>query len=312
MSRRIRRPRFTYTASGIVGLALLALVVLVALVGPFIAPHDPNAPIGLPGAGPSGAALLGTDEIGRDVLSRVLYGGRSVIALGTAATVLSYVAGVAIGLVAGSVRTVVDPLLMRAVDVMLSFPSLVLLLLFIASVGSSIPTLIFGVVLLQAPAIARLTRTATLEVSTRGHVEAAEARGDRRSSILIREILPNIAPTVLASFGLGFGSSIIVLASVNYLGLGLTPPASDWGLMVANNQAMISSNPWSVLGPALMIILLILSVNLITDAYWQTLGRSRKRTQKTAGPERPVNLPGSGPSAALTPDGVLRAPKAFN
>jgi ABC-type dipeptide/oligopeptide/nickel transport system permease subunit len=293
MSLRVRRPRFTYAASGITGLIMLVIVVLVALVGPYLAPHDPNAALGLPGAPPGGGSLLGTDAIGRDVLSRLLNGGRSVLGLGTAATAASYLVGVAIGLVAGTMRRVVDPVLMRLVDILLSFPSLVLLLLFIASVGSSITSLIVGIVLLQAPAIARLVRTAALEVSTRGYVEAAEARGDRRWSILVREILPNIAPTIMASLGLGFGSSVMVIASVNYLGLGLTPPASDWGLMVADNRSLISANPWSVLAPALMLILLIISVNLIADAYWQTLGRSRGKARKTAAIRQPVSVPGS-------------------
>jgi ABC-type dipeptide/oligopeptide/nickel transport system permease subunit len=134
--------------------------------------------------------------------------------------------------------------------------------------------LIIGVALVQLPGIARIVRTATLEISTRGFVEAAEARGESTPSLLVREILPNIAPIILADFGIRFGYSIILIASVNYLGLGLAPPAADWGLMMSENQQFIAVNVWAVLAPAIMLALLTIGVNLVADAYVRTLGRS--------------------------------------
>ena len=274
MRTRLRRPRFTRTISGKVGLGMLVFVLLVALFGPLVAPHGIAAPIGSPGSPPSGSAPLGTDYLGRDVLSRVLHGGLSVIWIGTAATLLSYAAGITVGLIAGYQRSLIDPVLMRGVDVMLSFPALLVLLLLVAGLGSHVWVLIIGVALVQLPPIARIIRTVTLEVSTRAYVEAAQARGERTAAVLRREILPNVAPVVLADFGIRFGFSIILIASVNYLGLGLAPPAADWGLMIAENQQYISLNVWSVLGPAIMLAMLTICVNLIADAYVQTLGRS--------------------------------------
>jgi peptide/nickel transport system permease protein len=274
MSWRPHRPRFTYTRAGMVGLVMLVFVLVVAIFGPLIAPHNPDVPLGLPGAPPSRHAPLGLDFLGRDVLSRVLHGGWTVIELGTAATVGSYLVGLLVGLVAGYSRTLVDPILMRTVDVLLAFPALLLLLLLIAGLGSSVPVLLLGVMLVQVPGIARLVRTATLEVSTRGYVEAAIARGERMHVVLSREILPNIAPTVLASFGLGYAYSVLVIASVNYLGLGLAPPTADWGLMLSENRQVIALNPWAVLAPAFLLAMLMISVNLVADAYWQSLGHS--------------------------------------
>ena len=220
------------------------------------------------------AAPLGTDFLGRDVLSRLLNGGRSVILIAGVATLLAYLIGLAIGLVAGYIRSIADPLLMRGVDVLLAFPALLMLLLLVGGLGPHVGVLIVGVALVQLPGIARIVRTATLEMSTRGFVEAAEARGESTPSLLTREILPNIAPIILADFGIRFGYSIILIASVNYLGLGLAPPAADWGLMMSENQQFIAVNVWAVLAPAIMLALLTIGVNLVADAYVRTLGRS--------------------------------------
>jgi peptide/nickel transport system permease protein len=255
-------------------------VLAVAFFGPLVSPHGIASPIGSPGSPPSGSALLGTDYLGRDVLSRVLHGGVSVIWIGSAATLLSYAAGITVGLIAGYQRSLIDPVLMRGVDVLLAFPALLILLLLVAGLGSHVWVLIIGVALVQLPAIARIIRTATLEVSTRGYVEAAQARGERTPAILRREILPNVAPVVLADFGIRFGFSIILIASVNYLGLGLAPPAADWGLMIAENQQYISLNVWSMLAPAIMLAMLTICVNLIADAYVQSLGRSELATRR--------------------------------
>jgi ABC-type dipeptide/oligopeptide/nickel transport system permease subunit len=275
---RVHLPRFTRTISGKVGLTLLVFVLGVAILGPAFASHGLATPIGAPGSPPSGSAPLGTDYLGRDVLSRVLDGGRSVIWIALAATLLSYLAGMSVGLIAGYRRSFVDPLLMRGVDVLLAFPGLLILLLLVAALGTHVSVLIVGVAVVQLPPIARVVRTATLEVSTRGYVEAAQARGEGTFAILRREILPNIAPVVLADIGIRFGYSIILIASVNYLGLGLAPPAADWGLMIAENQQYIVLNLWAVLAPAIMLALLTVCVNLLADAYVATLGQSGRRT----------------------------------
>jgi len=271
---RLRVPRFARTGSGMVGLSLLFAVLAIALLGGLIAPHTITETVGPPGRGPSSSAPLGTDYLGRDVLSRVLHGGRSVVILGSAATALAYVCGLTVGLVAGYRGGLIDTLLMRGVDVLLALPGLLVLLLLVAGLGSHVWVLLLGVMLVQLPGIARVMRTATLEVSTRGYVEAAVARGERMSALLGREIMPNITPVLLADLGIRFGVSIVFIASMNFLSLGLTPPKADWGLMISENRDYVSLNVWGVLAPAVMLALLTIAVNLTADAYVRSLGRS--------------------------------------
>jgi peptide/nickel transport system permease protein len=268
------RLRFLHRPSGAIGVAILLFVVAVALLGPLVAPHSPTQPVGVPLSGPSGAAPLGTDGLGRDVLTRVLYGGRSVLGLAAAATLLAYLIGLSIGLVAGYSRSVIDPLLMRSVDVMLCFPPLLFLLVLIAGAGASVAAMIVGVALVQAPQISRIVRTATLEVSVRGYVEAAVARGERAPAVIAREVLPNILGPVLVDAGLRFTYSILIIASVNFLGLGLQPPNSDWALMIGENRSFLAVNALAVLAPAAMIAILTIGVNLTGDAVARSLGRS--------------------------------------
>jgi peptide/nickel transport system permease protein len=271
MSERLR---FLRSRSGAIGFGIVVFVVLVAILGPYFAPHDPRAPIGPPLTGSTGHAPLGTDFLGRDVLSRLLYGGRSVIGFAAAATILAYLVGMSIGLVAGYSRSLVDPMLMRSVDVMLAFPPLLFLLVLIAGAGTGIAVLVIGVAAIQAPGISRIVRTATLEVSTRGYVEAGIARGERAFAVIGREVLPNILAPVLVDAGLRFTYSILIIASVNFLGLGLQPPNSDWALMISENRTYIQLNPWSVLVPAAMIGMLTIGINLTGDAIARSLGRS--------------------------------------
>jgi ABC-type dipeptide/oligopeptide/nickel transport system permease subunit len=291
----VKLPKIARTAGGQVGLLLLLAVLLLAFIGPFLAPHDVDETIGPPHRGPSAIAPLGTDLLGRDVLSRLLEGGASVILLGIAATLLSYVAGLAVGLTAGYSRSWLDPVMMRSVDVLLAFPALLVLVVLVAGLGNGLPILLLGVVLIQLPGIARLVRTATQEVSVRGYVESAVARGERTPAILLREIVPNISPVLLADVGLRFGYSILLIASVNYLGFGLQPPSSDWGLTISLNQAIIRLNPWSVLAPAIALAALTVSVNLIGDAYTSALDttaatrRRRRWVRQRASTLAPMN-----------------------
>jgi peptide/nickel transport system permease protein len=274
MRRRLRFPRFTRSVRGRVGLVVLVFVVLVALVGPAFAPDNPAALVGLPGAGPSSAHLLGTDVLGRDVLSRVLDGGRTVLSLALAATLLAFAVGGVIGLVAGYSRSVLDPVLMRFMDVILAFPPLLFFLIVATGIGTSKLMLIAGAALVQMPGIARIVYSATRETSVRGYVEAAVARGESTSSILRREILPNIMAPVIANFGLTLTFSVLIIAAVNFLGIGLQPPAANWALMVAENRNIVSINVWATVVPAVMIAALTIGVNLVGDAVSESLGRS--------------------------------------
>jgi len=273
----LRMPRLASSRAGRAGLILLGIVLFVAFAGPFLAPHDPAEPVGFPGADPSRDALLGTDGLGRDVLSRVLHGGLTVIGLGLAAAVVSYLLGVVIGLTAGYSSNLLDPFLMRSVDVLLAFPPLLFVLVLVTGAGTSVAVLVFAVGIVQMTGISRMVRAATLEVAVRGYVEAAVARGERLPAVLRREILPNIVTPLLADFGLRFTYAIVLIASMNFLGLGLVPPTADWGLMIAENRALISLNMWAVVAPAILLALLTVAVNLVGDAHVRMLGRSARR-----------------------------------
>jgi peptide/nickel transport system permease protein len=268
------RLRFMRSFSGAVGVTIVVFVVAVAIFGRYFAPHDPNVPVTVPLAPPSSHYWLGTDFLGRDVFSRLLYGGRSVITLAALATGLGYLIGMSVGLIAGFSRSRIDPVLMRSVDVMLAFPPLLFLLVLISGAGTGVEVLVIGVAAIQAPGISRIVRTATLEVSVRGYVEAAIARGERSYAVIVREVLPNIMAPVLVDSGLRFTYSILIIASVNFLGLGLQPPASDWALMISDNRQYIAIQAWAVLAPAAMIALLTIGINLTGDAIARSLGRS--------------------------------------
>jgi len=189
------------------------------------------------------------------------------------------------GLIAGYTRTFADGLLMRFVDVLLAFPPILFLLVLIAGAGRGVFILIIGVAVIQAPQISRIVRTATLEVCTRSYVEAAEARGENPVSIVLRDVLPNILGPVLVDAGLRFTYSILIMASVNFLGLGLEPPSPDWALMIGENRTYIALNSLSIVAPAAMLALLTIGVNLVGDAIAQSLGRSygTRRVAATAG-----------------------------
>lgn len=274
-------------AGGAAGAAILLVVLLVAFVGPVLAPYAPADTLGLSGAPPGDGFLLGTDFLGRDVFSRLLNGGRTVILMAGAATVAAYVVGVTIGLVAGYTGSWLDMGLMRTVDIVLAFPPLMVLLLLVGGLQNQIWVLILGVVIVQVPGIARVTRAAAQSASRADYVEAARVRGDSPATILRRDILANISSTVLADFGVRFGASIILIASMNYLGLGLVPPTADWGLMISENQNYLSLNPYSVVAPAAMLALVTVGVNLVADAYLQAVhagsaGRRMRRRPKPA------------------------------
>lgn len=267
------------TPAGAVGGVLVLAMLVLAVFGPLIQPYgalDTNFNDLF--RGPGGDFLLGTDFLGRDVLSRVLAGGRSVVVLAGLATVVGYVLGAAIGLVAGYSRSLVDPVLMRAMDVLLAFPPILFLLLLAAGAGASPVIVVVGIAIVQAPGIARVIRSATLEVSVKAYVEAAIARGEPTRRILRREIVPNIFSTIVADGGPRLTISILLVAGLNFLGLGLRPPAADWAVMISENRSGLSLNIWAVVAPAVLIGVLTVATNVVADAIARTRGVSVDET----------------------------------
>ena len=248
-----------------IGVVLVVLLVGVALVGPLFAPHAPAAFAGAPYAHPSGSALLGTDNLGRDVLSRFLWGGRSILGLSAAATAIGLLLGVSIGLIAAYSRGLLDDVLMRGMDVILAFPSIVLALVAVATVGPKLWLLVLVVGLTTMPRVARVTRGASLEVVERDYVHAAQAMGEPRRKILAGEILPNVTSPLLVEASLRLTYSIGLIAGLSFLGFGLQPPAADWGLMINENRQGLTVQPWGVVMPVIAIALLTIGTSLIGD-----------------------------------------------
>lgn len=248
-----------------VGLVIVAIMLFVALAGPLFAPHSPTEFVGAPNAGPSGAATFGTDALGRDVFSRFLDGGRSVLGLSVAATAFGVLLGVIIGLSAAYAGGVLDEILMRTADVFLAFPQIVFALLLVSALGPKLWLIVLTVGISHAPRVARVMRGAALQVVERDFVKAAEAVGEKRTRILFGELLPNVSSPLLVEIGLRLTYSIGLVAGISFLGFGLQPPHADWGLMINENRLDITVQPWAVMLPVLAIALLTVGTNLMTD-----------------------------------------------
>jgi peptide/nickel transport system permease protein len=260
-----------------IGLALVGLMVAIALFGPLVAPHSPTEFVAVPNSGPSSEALFGADALGRDVWSRFLHGGLTVLWMSAAATLLGVVLGVIVGLVAAYSRNWVDDVLMRGNDVLLAFPQIILALLAVSALGPKKWLIVLVVGLTHAPRVARVIRGAAQEVVERDFVKAAEAVGEKRSRIIFGELLPNVTSPLLVEIGLRMTYSIGLVAAVGFLGFGLQPPAADWGLMINENRLAITVQVWSVLLPVLAIGLLTIGTNLITDGIARAaIGLDRK------------------------------------
>ena len=261
------------TWSGRAGLIGTLLVLGLAVVGPLVG-GSPTRQLDVPFTLPTGHQLLGTDLLGRSVLDRIMHGGVRLIALAALATLVAYALGASLGLLAGYRRGVIDDVIMRVLDVLLSFPPILLLLVLAAGAGTGQGTIFIGAVLVNVPGAARVVRSATQEIVGHAYVEAAMLRGEGTAVILRREILPNIRGTVLADAGPRLSGTIILIAGLNYLGIGVNPPTPDWGAMIFENRGGLTLQPWAVAAPALLIVLLVVSVNLLADAYARSIGRS--------------------------------------
>jgi peptide/nickel transport system permease protein len=248
-----------------VGLAIMVVMVLIALLGPLFAPHSPTAFLGIPNSGPSSHAVFGTDYLGRDVLSRFLHGGLSVLYMAVASTAVGILLGLFIGLSAAYAGGAVDEMLMRISDVFLAFPQIVFALLLVSAFGPKIYLLIICVGISHAPRVARVMRGAALQVVERDFVKAAEAVGESRWRILFSELLPNVTSPLLVETGLRLTYSIGLVAGLSFLGFGLQPPSADWGLMINENRVSLTVQPWGVVLPVLAIALLTIGTNLFTD-----------------------------------------------
>lgn len=250
----------------VVSLTMLVPIIVVVALGETIAPYDPTQTHVIDRfAPPSQTYLLGTDHLGRDLLSRVIVGGQSSLILGFGAAALSLVGGVPIGLTAGYLKGRADEVLMRLMDIMISIPSLILGILILVTLGSSLTNVILAVGFVYVPRVARVTRSATLSVSEESFVMAARARGDSTPRILFREILPNVSAPIIVEGSIRVGYGILTGTGLSFLGLGTGPPYPDWGFMISQARVHIYQSPWMLLWPGLMLVATIMSMNMLGD-----------------------------------------------
>ncbi|PXA82351.1 peptide ABC transporter permease [Auritidibacter sp. NML120779] len=252
---------------GRAGLILTGIVLLLALIGYFFAPEITGTTttefVGLPF---TQETLLGTDNLGRSVISRFLGGGLLLLLCAAAATAIGLVLGALMGMIAAYAGGITDAIIMRVNDVVLAFPQLILAMLAIVIFGPSALVLILVIGFTHAPRIARVARAATLAVTSEDYIRAAELYAVPRTQILIREIFPNITGPLAVEAGLRLTYSIGTIASLSFLGLGIQPPAADWGLMINENRIALSIQPWGVILPVIAIAVLTIGTNLLADA----------------------------------------------
>lgn len=249
------------------GLALLATITLVAILAPFIAPHDPleqNIVVRL--EPPSAEFLLGTDSYGRDVLSRLIYGARISLTVGFVAILIAMIIGSTIGIIAGYVGGIFDQLVMGLLDVMLSFPTLLLGLMIAAMLGASLENLIIAIAITEIAPFARIARAPTISLKQRDFVEAGRALGFGHIRIMGVHILPNMVSDVVVMGSLWMASAIRTEASLSFIGLGVPPPAPTWGSMIREGFENILDAWWLAVFPSLAILMTVLALNLLGDA----------------------------------------------
>ncbi len=264
---------------GTVGAIIVGGFFLMAILAPLIAPYDPNQPL-LPFAFPGDAApdggtfWLGTDQLGRDILSRIIFGGQRVLFYATAATVAAYVVGILMGLFAGYYRGWVDEVISFVANVILSFPVMVLYVLIIAKLGASGTNIIIAVVFASSPGIMRIVRGLTLDIATREYVTAAQTRGESPLFITIVEILPNARGPLIVDYCLRMGYTTITIGALGFLGLGLPPPDPDWGGMITETRAFVTGGfPHMAVIPAIAVSLLVLGFNMLADGMREVATR---------------------------------------
>lgn len=249
------------------GLTVIAIYLFVAIFAPLIAPYGEAEIVGGAYEEWGGDFLLGTDQLGRDMLSRLIFGARNTIGIAVMTTALSFTIGGLLGLFAAILGGWIDQLLARAVDILMAIPQLIFALMLLSIFGSSIINLILIIAVLDSTRVFRLTRAVAMNVVVLDFVEAARLQGEKLRWIMTREILPNILPPLVAEFGLRFCFVFLTIAALSFLGLGIQPPTADWGSMVRENATLINYGDMTPLLPAAAIALLTVAVNFVVDWF---------------------------------------------
>jgi dipeptide transport system permease protein len=276
---------FSENRGAVIGLWVFLLLIVIAVLAPVIAPYGPAQR--LPGAnllppfwetGGSTAHLLGTDAIGRDMLSRLLYGARYSLFIGVVVTTIALVGGIFIGVIAGYFRGWVDTVIMRIMDIILAFPSLLLALVLVAVLGPGLTNAMIAIALVMQPHFVRLTRAAVMSEKSRDYVTAAKVSGASHLRLMFRTILPNCMAPLIVQATLSFSNAILDAAALGFLGLGAQPPTPEWGTMLAEAREFILRAWWVVTFPGLAILITVLAINLMGDGLRDALDPKLKRS----------------------------------
>ena len=266
LRRMLRSPQ------GALGLLIVGLILLVVIVGPAFAPYDPEkmAPL-MRYKPPSAQFWLGTDQYGRDILSRLLHGARATVLLAVLATALGTLVGAVVGTVSAFLGGRSDEAIMRTVDAIMSIPGLLLALLIVNLLGKSSLNALFAIALAFAPGMARVTRSVALSVRKQDYVNAAIARGESAAFIVGREMLSNVVAPIIVEMTIRVAFAVMLFATLSFLGLGAQPPASEWGLMVSEARRFMHLSPWMILWPSLAVALVAIGFNLLGDGLRDVL-----------------------------------------
>jgi ABC-type dipeptide/oligopeptide/nickel transport system permease subunit len=257
---------------GAFGLVVVALFVFLALFGRFVTPYDPNVgELASTLAAPSAHHLFGTDELGRDTLSRVIDGSRIAVVVAFLSVAMALVLGVVIGVVAGYFGGWIDTVLNRSQDVLFAFPTLLLAIIIVAVLGPGLFNAVLAIAIVYTPRFARLARASALGVKTSEYLDAARLAGVGTAAILVRHMLPNVLPSVIVLAALSMSTAQLAYASLSFLGLGVSPPQADWGSMLSKARDFITFAPWLVVWPVAALVLLLLAFNVLGDAIRDVL-----------------------------------------
>jgi ABC-type dipeptide/oligopeptide/nickel transport system permease subunit len=267
---RFVRDKVAMTAA----LFLLALIV-VAVFAPEVAPYSPKQNFSVLNGGPSGAHWLGTDDIGRDLLSRVIYGARISLEAAFVIVLIAVIVALPLGLVAGYFTGVTDNVLMRVMDALFAFPPLLLAITVAALLGKSLHNAMIAIAITFIPGMVRVIRGQVLSVREETYIEASRSAGATPLRMLGRHVLPNVASPLIVQSALAFGYAILAEAGLSFLGLGVQPPSASWGVMLQEAYQFVLSNPWGTIVPGVAIALTVLAFNLVGDGMRDALGRER-------------------------------------
>ncbi|WP_026318789.1 ABC transporter permease subunit [Amorphus coralli] len=276
---------FSENKGAVAGLFVFLTLVIVALLAPLLAPYSPDQqfrdsllvpPVW--DADGKAAFLLGTDAVGRDVLSRLIYGARYSLVIGLVVVTLALVSGILLGLVAGFFRGWVDTVIMRLMDVILAFPSLLLALVLVAILGPGLRNAMIAIALVLQPHFVRLTRASVLSEKNKDYVVSARVAGAGKVRLMTRTILPNCLAPLIVQATLSFSTAILDVAALGFLGMGAQPPTPEWGTMLADSREFITRAPWLVTLPGVAILVTVLAINLVGDGLRDTLDPKLKRS----------------------------------